>query len=407
MRRPALQPLVSALCVTLCAALCFTLMAAPLACSSAPPKPTEAELKAASDAAAKKAADDAAVAAAAAKEVADKAAKEVADKAAAAVAAMVSALPAAPALPALPKYFEPVAGGEGNPTTAEKVHLGWLLFFDTRLSKDGTMKCESCHHIAQDWTSGNAVDTKVGGKVNVRNAPSMVNLGYHAQGYYWDGRSPTLETVSAAAVGGQLGADFAVVSAALNGVPTYRALFQRAFGAEASKTTITQALAAFFRANNVGDAPWDKFEAGDKKAVSKDAQKGSALFAKNGCTLCHAPPQYSDFSFHNTGRGFDAEKKAFVDHGRMDASKDAADDGKFKTPSLRGVALSGPYLHDGQAKTLDEAIDFMASGGVANPGLDGKLHAVKLSKGDKAAIKAFLESLTGTQVFGEPPALPN
>ena len=106
-------------------------------------------------------------------------------------------------------------------------------------------------------------------------------------------------------------------------------------------------------------------------------------------------------SLHNAGT------KAFADHGRMDATKDAADDGKFKTPSLRGVAQSAPYFHDGQAKTLEEAIDFMAAGGVANPGLDGKLHAAKLSKGDKAAIKAFLEALTGAQVFGAPPALPN
>lgn len=399
MRRSALQLLVST--------LCLAFLAAPLACSSAPPKPTEAELKAASEAAARKAADEAAAVAAAAKVEADKAAKQAAEKAAAALAAAVAALPAAPALPALPNYFEPVAAPAENPTTAEKVHLGWLLFFDPRLSKDGTMKCESCHHIAQDWTSGNALDTKVGGKVNVRNAPPMVNLGYHAQGYYWDGRKATLEAVSEAAVGGQLGGEFPAVSAALNGVPAYRALFQRAFGAEASKATITQALAAFFRANNVGDAAWDRFEAGDKKAVSKEAVKGEAAFAKASCTLCHVPPLYSDFSFHNTGRGFDAGTKAFADHGRMDATKDAADDGKFKTPSLRGVALSGPYFHDGQAKTLEEAIDFMAAGGVANPGLDGKLHAAKLSKGDKAAIKAFLEALTGAQVFGAPPALPN
>jgi cytochrome c peroxidase len=398
MRRSALHLLASALCAFL--------LAAPLSCSSAPPKPTEAELKAASDAAAKKAADDAAAAALAAKEAADKAAKEAAEKAAAALAAAVAALPAAPALPALPNYFEPVPAPAENPTTAEKVHLGWLLFFDPRLSKDGAMKCESCHHVAQNWTSGNAVDAKVGGKVNVRNAPTMANLGYHTQGFYWDGRKATLEAVSEAAWTGQLGADPVVVSAALNAVPTYRALFQRAFGAEASKATVTQALAAFFRANNVGDSAWDKFEAGDKKAVSKEVVKGEAAFGKASCTLCHVPPLYSDFSFHNTGRGFDAGAKAFADHGRMDATKEAADDGKFMTPSLRGVALTGPYFHDGQAKTLDEAIDFMAAGGVANPGLDGKLHAVKLSKGDKAAIKAFLASLTGTQVFAAPPALP-
>jgi cytochrome c peroxidase len=399
MRRIALPSLIAAL----------TAAALAVSCSHEQPKPAEAAVpdqataaKAAADkAAAEKAAADRA--AAAAKAAAD---KEAADKAAA-LAAAVAALPPAPPLPKSPAYLGEVDSPKDNPTTAEKAALGWLLFFDARLSKDGSMKCESCHHVEQAWTSGLPVDPKVGGKLNVRNAPSMVNLGYHANGYYWDGRKATLEAVSEAAWTGQLAGDPAVVSAVLNANPLYRALFQRAFGGEASKATVPQALAAFLRALKSGDSPWDKSEGGDKKAASKQAKRGFELFKKHNCALCHAPPLYSDTQFHNTGIGWDADKKAFADHGRMDATKDAADDGRFKTPSLREVARTAPYFHDGHAKTLDEAIDQMAAGGVKNPGLDEKLKPAKLSKADKAAIKAFLESLSGTATYGTPATLPN
>ena len=400
MRRFALPSLLSALLAA----------AALVSCSHEMPKPTEAvsseataAAKAAQEAAAKAAADKLA----AEKAAAEQAAKAAAEKAAMALRAAVAALPPAPAIPAAPAYLGEVTAPSENPTTADKVQLGWMLFFDPRLSKDGSMSCESCHHIAQAYSSGKALDAKVGGKVNVRNAPSMVNLGQHLNGYYWDGRKATLEAVSEAAWTGQLGADPSAVAAALNGSPTYRALFQRAFNAEASKANVPQALAAFFRALGSGNSPWDKFEGGEKKAVSKLAQKGFEAFKKSGCTLCHAPPLYSDTAFHNVGRGWDAEKKAFADHGRMDATKDTADDGKFKTPSLREVAKTGPYFHDGATATLEEAIDWMAAGGTKNPGLDEKLKAVKLSKADKTAIKEFLLALTGTPTFAGAPALPN
>lgn len=371
-------------------------------CSHEPPKPTPEEL-----------------AAQAQKAEADKqaAAKAEADKKAAAEAealrqekakldAAVAALPAAPAIPPSPAYLGPVDAPPDNALTPEKVALGQQLFFDKRLSKDGTESCESCHHPDQSFTSGSAVDAKVGGKMNVRNAPTMINLGYHGNGYYWDGRKPTLETVSQAAWSGQLGGDPEAVPVQLNANPTYRALFQRAFGGPATAQNIPQALASFLRALKGGDSPYDKFDEGDKKAVSKEAQAGFQVFTDKGCTLCHAPPLYSDTDFHAVGIGWDKDKKAFADHGRMDATKDPGDDGKFKTPSLRDVAKTGPYFHDGSVKTLDEAIDLMAAGGVPNPNLDAKLHPAKLTKKQKAELKAFLESLTGTIALAAPPTLP-
>ena len=308
-------------------------------------------------------------------------------------------LPPAPELPATPAFLGAVEDPKDNPTTKEKAALGHQLFFDKRLSKSGEMRCESCHHPEQAWTSGEALDKKDDGKLNKRNAPTMENLGYH-QSFYWDGRKPTLEAVSLAAWTGQLAADPKETAAKLNAVAVYRAAFQRAFNEDATPENVPKALSSFLRALKSGDAPWDKFEGGDKKAVSKEAKRGYALFLKSRCTLCHVPPLYTDSLFHNVGAG------AGEDHGRMDATKDAKDDGKFKTPSLRDVAKTGPYFHDGSVKTLAEAIALMASGGKKNANLDEKLKSAKLAAKDQKAVRAFLETLSGTATYSTAPDLP-
>jgi cytochrome c peroxidase len=313
-------------------------------------------------------------------------------------------LPAAPAIPATPKGLPEMEDSKDNPTTPEKVALGYALFFDKRLSKDGSMACVDCHHTDLAYTDGKPLSTKVGGGVNKRNAPTMENLGYNHL-FYWDGRKPTLEAVSEAAWTGQLGADKAVVPGTLNQNATYKAMFQRAFQQDASGDNVPKALAAFLRALKSGDSPWDKYEAGDKKAVSKDAVKGFEVFKNNGCALCHVPPLYTDSDFHNVGVGSDAadDKK---DHGRTDATKDAKDEGKFKTPTLRDVSKTGPYFHDGLGDSFDKALDFMLAGGRTNPNLDEKLKPHKLSKKDRAALKAFIEALTGSPTFTSAPTLP-
>jgi cytochrome c peroxidase len=313
-------------------------------------------------------------------------------------------LPAAPALPATPKGLPDMEDSKDNPTTPEKAALGQALFFDKRLSKDGSMACAECHHIDLAYTDGKALSAKVGGAMNKRNTPTVENLGYNHL-FYWDGRKPTLEAVSEAAWTGQLGADKAAVSATLNQNATYKALFQRAFHEDATGDNIPKAFAAFLRTLKTGNSPWDQFEAGDKKAAAKDVQHGFEVFKTAGCALCHVPPLYTDGDFHNAGIGSDApdDKK---DHGRKDATKDDKDDGKLKTPTLRDVAKSAPYFHDGSAKTLDDALDVMLAGGKKNPGLDEKLKPQKLSKKDRAALKAFLGALSGTPTFTAEPTLP-
>lgn len=306
-------------------------------------------------------------------------------------------LPPARALPTLPLGAVQPTAPDDNPLTAEKAELGWLLFFEPRLSKDGSMACAQCHHTDKAYTSGTPLDAKVGGAMNKRHSPTVVGLGLHST-WYWDGRMPTLEAVSAAAWKGQLGADPATVVKALNAVPVYKAMFERAFSEPATADNVPRALASFFRTLNTGNAPFDKQAAGDKAALSKDAKAGQELFLKGGCAGCHAPPTFTDFSFHALGIGDDA--------GRMDATKDEADRGKFKTPSLRNVALTAPYFHDGHAKTLEEAISLMANGGntVARP--DPLLKPVKWNAKQVAQVKAFLQALTGEVTYPEAPKLP-
>jgi cytochrome c peroxidase len=312
-------------------------------------------------------------------------------------------LPAAPPIPAPPPHLPKVEDSKDNPTTAEKVQLGHMLFFDKRLSKDGTMSCESCHHTDKAWTEGKATSAKVGGGMNKRNAPTMLNLAFHTSGWYWDGRIATLEGVSAAAWKGQLGADPAAQAAKLNEVPVYKAMFERAFGSPATDKNVPMALAAFFRSLKSGNSAFDQCDADHAKEGCKDILAGFEVFRKANCALCHVPPTFSDYTFHNVGVGMDkpADQR---DHGRMDATKAEADDGKFKTPTLRDVALTAPYFHDGSVATLDEAIDFMLKGGKKNPNLDPKLKPVKLSKKDRANLKKFLESLNGDHTFTSGPA---
>jgi cytochrome c peroxidase len=315
-------------------------------------------------------------------------------------------LPPAPEIPLPPPHLSDVEDSKDNPMTPEKVALGHQLFFDPRLSKDDSKACVGCHVPEKGWTSGNALDAKVGGAMNKRNAQTVVNLAYHSS-FYWDGRMPTLEAVCNAAWKGQLGADPAAIASKLNANDVYNAEFHRAFKEGATAENIPKALAAFLRALKNGNAAWDKYEAGEKKAVSADAVKGFEVFKKAGCINCHVPPHFTDFDFHNVGVGSD-KPEAERDPGRKDATKAEADFGKFKTPTLRNIALTGPYFHDGSGKDLEAAIEWMgggfAKGKPAN--IDEKLKAQKLSKKELGQVKAFLESLTGESTFTAAPELP-
>jgi cytochrome c peroxidase len=330
----------------------------------------------------------------------------------------------APKPEAAPAAKPPDAGPLGemavpadNPMTPEKVELGKKLFFDTRLSKTGKMSCETCHLPDKGWADGQQFSTRFDGAVNTRHTPTLYNVGYYKQ-WYWDGRAATLEGQVTAAWRGQMGGDPDAMAMTLNGIEGYKNEFQKVFNGPATGGNIAQALAAFVRTIQSENAPWDKYQQGDKSAVSEDAVKGFTVFSdsdKANCTLCHLPPLYTDTLFHNVGVGYD---KPMPDLGRGKILGDAAEkagvknpeaetlQGAFKTPTLRSVTESAPYFHDGRAKTLDEAVDFMLMGGIKNAHLDEKLKPRMISKDERAQLIAFLNSLTPAPKLFEKPQIP-
>ena len=318
-------------------------------------------------------------------------------------------LPPMPAAAALAPPPDPLPASKtpaDNPLTAESAALGKQLFFDKRLSKDGTASCETCHVPEKGWTDGKALSTKVGGGVNTRHSPTLLNASY-SDLYYWDGRSPTLEKQIEAAWKGQLGADPATIAATIGKIPLYQVQFQTIYKHDPTPDDIVKALASFVRTIRSGDSPWDKYEKGDKKAVGEDATRGWELFRnKAGCAACHAPPMFSDNSFHDVGIGFD---KPEPDPGRGKVSKNDKENGAFKTPTLRGVTAHPPYFHDGRAATIEEAVDYMLSGGIKdkNPNLDSQLKPVKLSAKERADLLAFVKALEPAPAPFERPKLPD
>lgn len=312
------------------------------------------------------------------------------------------------ALPPLPKGLAPLTltKHEHNPTTMDKAALGELLFFDTRLSDSGTFACVNCHLPDKGWTDGLKLSPKFNGKLNSRHSPTLYNVGF-ALDWYWDGRMDTLEKQILAAWTGQAGATPEQIATKLAEVPTYKEMFEKAFGEGPTPDNIPMALASFLRVKlSVGDAPWDRYQAGDKSAVSEDAIKGYAIFTEKAkCVVCHAPPLFTDMKYHNIGVGYEGAEEPDV--GRFKVSQNEAETGAFKTPGLRNVTLTAPYFHDGSADTLDAAVDFMLAGGYRenNKHIDPLLQPVQLTGEERKQLMAFIESLTETQDY-TPPALP-
>lgn len=325
------------------------------------------------------------------------------------IAAALAPLPypgSARAEQAAPPAFKPPRGLEDmaipvpadNPLTAGKITLGERLFFDARLSRTKTMSCETCHVPEKGWADGQKLSAKFDGNLNTRHTPTLYGAAYYEE-LYWDGRAKGLEAQILAAWKGQMGADPDAIAQELAAIPAYKAAFEAELGGPPAPDRVVKALASFARTIHAGNTPWDR------KAAGKDAREGFRVFSEVArCTLCHLPPLYSDTLFHNIGIGFDSEKP---DLGRGKLLADAAAKagqapppeaetlkGAFKTPSLRGIALSAPYFHDGRAATLEEAVDLMLKGGIANPHLDEKLKPATVAPKQRAQLLAFLRSLT-------------
>ncbi|MGZ5235946.1 MAG: cytochrome-c peroxidase [Caldimonas sp.] len=306
--------------------------------------------------------------------------------------------PAPGRVSALPPIVHPA----DNPTSPAKVALGAQLFVDKRLSGSGNTACQSCHYRHLGWTDGLQFSRRDDGVLNTRNTPTLYNVG-HQTLWYWDGRATTLEGQITAAWRFQTGADPAKIAALLNTIPGYATQFQAVFGAPASPEAVAKALAAYLRTKNSENSAWDRYESGDTMAVSAAAVDGFRLFMGKGrCAACHTPPFFGNSTFHNIGL---EAGKAKPDPGRFNVTKNEADTGAFKTPTLRSVELGAPYFHDGSRATLEEAVRFMAAGGGDDPKKSPALVPTGLTEPEIAKIVEFLKTLTSTEPWTAP-ALP-
>jgi len=310
--------------------------------------------------------------------------------------------------PLLPKlaYFPKLKTPIDNPLSKEKIALGKMLFFDKRLSKDGKLACESCHNRAHGWSDDKPRSRNGLGEEAQRHTPSLFNVGYEMS-WGWDGASTTLEQQVRTVWQEQLGARdlLAAQCKTLAALPAYRRAFKAAFGNEQiDPGRVVKALASFLRSIRSGNAPFDKSEQGNEKAISASARRGWTVFRDTaGCAACHAPPLFTDLQFHNVGVGYDKAKPA---PGRAAISKDPNDAGRYKTPALRSVGKHPPYLHDGSAATLDEVVDFMLGGGRDNPNRDSAMKKITLSAAQRADLMAFIQALQPPDEPFEPPTLP-
>lgn len=299
----------------------------------------------------------------------------------------------------------PVPIPPDNPQDAAKVALGAQLFFDPRLSGDDTISCATCHDPATAWANHHATDTGIKGQVGTRNSGTILDSAY-MKFQFWDGRAASLEEQALGPIHNpiEMGETLDNVVRKLNAIADYRSQFRTVFGTDATTDEIAKAMAAFERTVISGPSPYDRYLAGEMTALSDAAQRGLALFSgKARCVLCHGGPMLSDQSFHNLGVGMDREQP---DIGREAITKNPRDRGRFKTPSLRNVALTWPYLHDGSARSLDDVLELYDRGGVPNENLDSMMRPLRLTDREQADLKAFLESLTGPLPVIVKPALP-
>jgi cytochrome c peroxidase len=311
------------------------------------------------------------------------------------------------ASPEVPLGLPPLAIPDDNPMTPEKIELGKMLYFDKRVSKDGTVACATCHDPKMAWAEHTPTSTGINKQVGGRNSPTVINAAY-APAQFWDGRAATLEDQASGPVGNpiEMGHSMQAMVNEFKKIPEYEKYFQKVFGTGVTEKGFVQAIAAFERTILSGASPYDRYTTKKDPNALTDAQKrGLELFDAN-CSTCHSQPLFSNFRYYNVGIGMDKPKP---DEGRKDVTKKDSDLGKFRTPALREVANTAPYFHDGSVARLENAVAIMADGGKDNPNLSAQVKSIreaKLSAADKKDIFEFLKALSGKYPIVEPPKLP-
>lgn len=281
---------------------------------------------------------------------------------------------------------------DGYTPTAPMFELGKRLFHDGILSHDRSVSCATCHPQATGFASAEPLPVGIRGQRARRHAPAIWNRGYGTL-QRWDGSSASLEAfvLEPIADHDEMALPLDQALARLTADPDYRRRFEQVFDAPPDRQGLSRALATFVRGIVAGDAPYDRFVRGDATAITQQQRTGQWIFeSKGGCWRCHTPPLFTDERFHNTGVGV---KEGQPEAGRRAVTGDDADAGGFRTPTLRRVALSAPYMHDGSLPTLESVVDFYAKGGESNPHLDRHVKPIELTADERAALVAFLRSL--------------
>jgi cytochrome c peroxidase len=310
-----------------------------------------------------------------------------------------------------------------NPLTKGKYELGRQLYFDPRVSLDGTVSCATCHNPAKGWTNNLPVSIGIDGQAGSRSAPSVLNTVY-GKTMFWDGRAPSLEGQAQGPIQNpiEMGKQsYKEIVERLRTIPGYREQFPKVFGTSVTLDGLAKAIATFERVAALsGNSRYDQYVKGNLKALSESEKRGMVLFGlrlspdddfqsgvvlqKATCTACHAGFNFTDETFRNLGIGWDGKTGKFSDLGRWAiepiGAKYDASIGAFKTPTVRDVERTAPYMHDGSLATLEDVVAHYDKGGNANPYLDPEMKKLNLTAQEKADVVAFMKALTG-----EPPKL--
>ena len=319
-----------------------------------------------------------------------------------------------------------------NPQTTEKIGLGRLLFNDKRFSADGSVSCASCHHADKAFTDGLPVAKGLNGQLGTRNAPTVMNAAFF-ETLFVDGRANSLEAQALGPFTNPIEHGLANQQAVVDVVQndsTYSQQFKKVFAVQANDITIdyvVKAIASYERTLISGDSPFDRYLYGrDHTILSESAERGLGIFKRKGnCLVCHEiswnNALFTDNRFYNVGVNFKQVAPVLDDFiayvkqgnnvddfplttnqrselGRFNATKDLADIGKFKTPTLRNIALTAPYMHDGSMKTLEEVIEHYDKGGDKNRFIDTKIFPLHLTQQEKTDLVAFMRALTSLHI---------
>jgi cytochrome c peroxidase len=294
-----------------------------------------------------------------------------------------------------PMGLPPLSFPADNPYSPARAELGRLLYFDKRLSADESVSCATCHDPKFAFTDGAATSTGIKKQTGNRSSPTIINRAY-TLAQFWDGRAATLEEQAKGPMANpiEMGNTHDAIVTKIKAVTGYRPLFAKAFGSEEiTIDRIAMAIANFERTVFSGNAPYDKYKRGDKKAMTADQVRGmNVFFTKAKCDRCHEGANFTLNMYANLGVGSD---KPDADVGRFAVTKNPADWGLFKTPTLREIEKTGPYMHDGSLKTLDEVVEFYNKGGVKNKNLDENMKPLNLTDQEKKDLVAFMKALSG------------